>query len=132
MKLNRNRSFHQTFTQLRDRNKMAQLTDEQVVAVIDTINLFDKKGDGKFPTDSMINILRALGLNPLKVEVEKITRDIKEYEKQSRVDVEDFLPIYEYFLKKKKPTFQDLCDGLKSLNPSQAEEGKCLPRARSV
>ena len=105
---------------------MAKLTDEQVVEVIDTINLFDKKGDGKFPTDSMINILRALGLNPLKVEVEKITRDIKEYEKQSRVDVEDFLPIYEYFLKKKKPTFQDLCDGLKSLNPSQAEEGQCL------
>ena len=79
---------------------MASLTDEQVIHVIDTINLFDKKGDGKLSIARMSDCLRALGLNPLELEVAKFMKEIIDYHNESRIDVEDFLPIYEHFLKK--------------------------------
>ena len=104
---------------------MANLTDDHVVEVIGAINIFDKKGDGKLPADKLVDCLRALGLNPLKSDVSKIVKDMQECNVQERIDVEDFLPIYEYFLRKKKPSFQELCDGLKALNPNEQVDGRC-------
>eukprot|EP00794_Sanderia_malayensis_P004404 gene4404-4993_t len=102
---------------------MARLTDKEFMQVIDTINLLDKKGDGRLAVQRIADCLRSLGLNPLELEVGKIANEIIEYHHEKRISADDFLPIYEQFLTKRKPTQQELCDGLKALDPYPSVPG---------
>ena len=104
---------------------MAQLPDEKLVEVVSAINIFDTVGDGSLPLEKLIDCLRSLGLNPLKSEVKKIVTEISDNGRQSRIDIDEFLPIYEYFQRRRKPTFEELCEGLKSLNSTETDEGEC-------
>ena len=107
---------------------MASLTDAMIVKVTDAINIFDKKGDGKLPIRSMLDCLRSLGFNPLQAEVDKIVEDTVDNGQETRIELDEFLPIYEYFLGKRKPTINELCDGLKSLDPKKADAGRWFVR----
>lgn len=96
---------------------MANLSDEKLNEVHSAINIFNKTGDDTLPIGNLIDCLRSLGLNPLKSEVSKIARDFHaEKRGKTGLTVEEFLPIYDYFSRRRKPTFEELCEGLKSLN----------------
>ena len=101
---------------------MTNLNDDQIAEVVSAINIFDTVGDGTLPLARMVDCLRSLGLNPLRSEVNKIARDIRDNDHKMRIDIDEFLPIYEYFIRRRKPTFDELCEGLKSLTSTDAGE----------
>ena len=100
---------------------MSRLQDNETLKVVDAINIFDKVGDGRIELGKVLDCLRSLGLNPVSFEVDKIVRDMKTHGKQDRIDLEEFLPIYEHFLNKRKPKYYHICDGLKALDTRDLE-----------
>ena len=103
---------------------MAKLSDDELLEVVSAINIFDTEGDGTLPLDKITDCLRALGLNPLKSEAKKIVEDMSDNGRHTMIEIDEFLPIYEYFLQRKKPTFEELCEGLRTLNFSDQETSK--------
>ena len=102
-----------------------QVSDEQLLEVVSAINIFDVKGDGTLPLASVTDCLRSLGLNPLSSDVKKIVDDLSNNGRNVEIDIDQFMPIYQYFLRKRKPTFNELCEGLKTLH-DEACSGECL------
>ena len=72
---------------------MTDLTEEQILELKDAFSLFDEIGDGKVEKTQVPDILRSVGLNPMKHEVEKVRGNLKSI-KDKRIAFEEFLPIY--------------------------------------
>lgn len=90
---------------------MVDLNDEQLMLELkDAYSLFDRLGDGKASAKEIPNILRAVGLNPMKEELEKLSKDLG---KKKRLDFEEFLPIYVSFSKKRPAKEDDFVEALR-------------------
>ena len=99
---------------------MADLNDEDLILELkDAYSLFDRVGDGKASADEIPNILRAVGLNPMKEEVEKLKKDLG---KKKRLEFEEFLAIYAAHSKKRPARRDDFIEALKIFDKDSTGE----------
>jgi len=95
--------------------RVLEITDEQLEELKDAFTLFDKIGDDKVNSNQIIDVLRALKLNPLTSDVSKVIKDSGL--EGTRVDFPTFVSIYDQF--KKRPTianYDDLIEMFKTFD----------------
>lgn len=90
---------------------MTDLTEEQILEFKDAFSLFDDRGDGKVDKTRVPDILRSVGLNPLKQDLEKVTENLKS--SKDRITFEEFLPIYVPLAKKQAGSAEEFIEALK-------------------
>ena len=103
---------------------MAKISEDELQEIISAINIFDTVGDGTLPIEKIVDCLRSLGLNPLSSEADKIVDDTSKKGSRTMIEIEEFLPIYEYFQCRKKPTFEELCEGIATLSQTDSNMGE--------
>lgn len=91
---------------------MTDLTEEQILEFKDAFSLFDNVGDGKVDKSQVPNLLRSVGLNPLKQDLDKVKENLKSM-KEKRVAFEEFLPIYVTLAKKQVGSEEEFIGALK-------------------
>ncbi|PFX32329.1 Myosin-2 essential light chain [Stylophora pistillata] len=94
------------------RNAMTDLTEEQILEFKDAFSLFDNVGDGKVDKSQVPGLLRSVGLNPLKQDLDKVKENLKSM-KEKRVAFEEFLPIYVTLAKKQVGSEEEFIGALK-------------------
>lgn len=94
-----------------DRSTMTDLSEEQILEFKDAFSLFDEIGDGKVDKTRIPDILRSLGLNPLKQDIEKVKENLKS--NKDRISFEEFLPIYVPLAKKQAGSAEEFIEALK-------------------
>lgn len=92
-------------------NVMTDLSEEQILEFKDAFSLFDERGDGKVEKTRVPDILRSLGLNPLKQDIEKVKENLKS--SKDRISFEEFLPIYVPLAKKQAGSAEEFIEALK-------------------
>ena len=92
-------------------NAMTDLSEEQILEFKDAFSLFDERGDGKVEKTRVPDIVRSLGLNPLKQDVEKVKENLKS--SKDRISFEEFLPIYVPLAKKKAGSGEEFVEALR-------------------
>lgn len=92
-------------------NAMTDLSEEQILEFKDAFSLFDERGDGKVEKTRVPDIVRSLGLNPLKQDVEKVKENLKS--NKDRISFEEFLPIYVPLAKKQAGSAEEFVEALK-------------------
>ena len=90
---------------------MTDLTEEQILEFKDAFSLFDEVGDGKVDKDRVPDILRSVGLNPLKQDLEKVKENLKS--SKDRIAFEEFLPIYVPLAKKQAGSAEEFVEALR-------------------
>lgn len=90
---------------------MTDLTEEQILEFKDAFSLFDDRGDEKVDKTRVPDILRSVGLNPLKQDLEKVTENLKS--SKDRITFEEFLPIYVPLAKKQAGSAEEFIEALK-------------------
>ena len=91
---------------------MTDLTEEQILEFKDAFSLFDEIGDGKVEKSRVPDILRSVGLNPLKQDLDKVEKDLKSI-KDKRIAFEEFLPIYVPLAKKETGSAEEFVEALR-------------------
>ncbi|XP_022779585.1 myosin-2 essential light chain-like [Stylophora pistillata] len=91
---------------------MTDLTEEQILEFKDAFSLFDNVGDGKVDKSQVPGLLRSVGLNPLKQDLDKVKENLKSM-KEKRVAFEEFLPIYVTLAKKQVGSEEEFIGALK-------------------
>lgn len=91
---------------------MTDLTEEQMLEFKDAFSLFDEVGDGKVDKSQVPSILRSVGLNPLKQDLEKVKENLKSW-KEKRIAFEEFLPIYVTLAKKQAGSAEEFIEALR-------------------
>lgn len=91
---------------------MTDLTEEQILEFKDAFSLFDEVGDGKVEKSRVPDILRSVGLNPLKQDLDKVEKDLKSI-KDKRIAFEEFLPIYVPLAKKETGSAEEFVEALR-------------------
>ena len=91
---------------------MTDLTEEQILEFKDAFSLFDEVGDGKVEKSRVPDILRSVGLNPLKQDLDKVQKDLKSI-KDKRIAFEEFLPIYVPLAKKETGSAEEFVEALR-------------------
>lgn len=91
---------------------MTDLTEEQMLEFKDAFSLFDNVGDGKVDKSQVPGLLRSVGLNPLKQDLDKVKENLKSM-KEKRVAFEEFLPIYVTLAKKQVGGAEEFIEALK-------------------
>ena len=66
------------------------LTEEQIAEFQEAFKLFDKNGDGTITTEELGTIMKSLGQNPTKTELEDIIKDV-DNDGNGTVDFPEFL-----------------------------------------
>ena len=94
---------------------MTDLTEEQMLEFKDAFNLFDQVGDGKVDKSQVQDILRSVGLNPMKHDVDKVKENLKSI-KDKRIAFEEFLPIYVPLAKKKAGSAEEFIEALRNFD----------------
>lgn len=89
---------------------MGDIPKDKYNEIVDAIALFDQTGDGKLSYLDIPKMLRAMGLNPVGTDIQKVLDD---YKSKDRIDLETFLPIYTDFCKIKPPVKEDFIEGFK-------------------
>lgn len=100
-----------SITQSSDNSTMTDLSEEQILEFKDAFSLFDEIGDGKVDKTRVPDILRSLGLNPLKQDIEKVKENLKSG--KDRISFEEFLPIYVPLAKKHAGSAEEFIEALK-------------------
>jgi len=75
---------------------MANLSEDVMDDIKERFEIYDKVGDNKVDAAQVINVLRALGQNPLTADVEKVIQE--QGLAGTRVDIPTFAPIYSQML----------------------------------
>lgn len=91
---------------------MTDLTEEQILEFKDAFSLFDETGDGKVDKTRVPDILRSVGLNPLKQDLDKVKENLKSV-KEKRIAFEEFLPIYVPLAKKQAGSAEEFVEALR-------------------
>lgn len=91
---------------------MTDLTEEQLLEFKDAFSLFDQVGDGKVDKSQVPGLLRSVGLNPLKQDLDKVKENLKSM-REKRVTFEEFLPIYVTLAKKQAGSAEEFTEALK-------------------
>ena len=91
---------------------MSDLKEEQILEFKDAFSLFDQNGDGKVDKSQVAGILRSVGLNPFKKDLDKVTENMKSI-KAKRISFEEFLPIYVSLAKKQCGSEEEFVEALK-------------------
>lgn len=94
---------------------MTDLTEEQILEFKDAFSLFDQMGDGKVDKAQVPDILRSVGLNPMKHDVEKVKENLKSI-KVKRIAFEEFLPIYVPLAKKQTGSEEEFVQALRNFD----------------
>ena len=105
---------------------MSKISEDELQEIISAINIFDTVGDGTLPVEKIVDCLRSLGQNPMKCEMDKIEEAASKNGSCKMIELEEFLPIYEYFQSKKKPTFEELYEGISTLSHADSSTGKLV------
>ncbi|XP_046567775.1 LOW QUALITY PROTEIN: myosin-2 essential light chain-like [Haliotis rubra] len=71
---------------------MAKLSEDQIVEIQETFNLFDQRGDNKIAAHQLGDVLRALSQNPTESEIRKCGYASNP---DARISSEVFLPIWQ-------------------------------------
>lgn len=91
---------------------MTDLTEEQIIEFKDAFCLFDQEGDGKVGKAQVPDILRSVGLNPMKHDVDKVKESLKS-SKNKRVAFEEFLSLYVPLAKKQTGSEEEFVQALR-------------------
>ena len=94
---------------------MTDLTEEQILEFKDAFSLFDQNGDGKVDKAQVPSILRSVGLNPMKHDLDKVKENLKSI-KDKRIAFEEFLPIYVSLAKKQTGSAEEFIQALKNFD----------------
>ncbi|CAH3176538.1 unnamed protein product [Porites lobata] len=94
---------------------MTDLTEEQMVEFKDAFSLFDQVGDGKVEKAQVPNILRSVGLNPTKHDVERVMETLKS-RKDKRIEFEVFLSVYVSLAKKQTGSPEEFIQALRNFD----------------
>lgn len=94
---------------------MTDLTEEQLLEFKDAFSLFDHKGDGKVDKAQVPDILRSVGLNPMKHDIDKVIENLKSI-KDKRIAFEEFLPIYVPLAKKPTVSAEEFIEALRNFD----------------
>lgn len=94
---------------------MTDLTEEQMLEFKDAFSLFDQVGDGKVDKSQVPDILRSVGLNPMKHDVDKVKENLKSI-KDKRIAFEEFLPIYVPLAKKQAGSAEEFIEALRNFD----------------
>lgn len=94
---------------------MTDLTEEQILEFKDAFSLFDQIGDGKVDKAQVPSILRSVGLNPMKHDLDKVAENLKSI-KDKRIAFEEFLPIYVPLAKKQTGSGEEFIQALKNFD----------------
>uniref|UniRef100_A0A914Z2W1 EF-hand domain-containing protein n=1 Tax=Panagrolaimus superbus TaxID=310955 RepID=A0A914Z2W1_9BILA len=76
--------------------------------ILEVFLYYDKKGDGKIDVGLVGSCLRSLGLSPTEEDVSTFTKQWKE--KDARITVEEFLPIFKAVQSHPTPTADDFME----------------------
>ncbi|KXJ26877.1 Myosin-2 essential light chain [Exaiptasia diaphana] len=91
------------------------LSDEQIAELQDAFSLFDLNGRGKVPAKKVKDILRAVGLNPMMDDIQKMEKDLG----KESVSFDSFLTLYVAFDKKPKIGMEEFIEGLRAFDKDQ-------------
>ena len=94
---------------------MTDLTEEQMVEFKDAFSLFDQVGDDKVEKAQVPNILRSVGLNPTKHDVERVMETLKS-RKDKRIEFEVFLSVYVSLAKKQTGSPEEFIQALRNFD----------------
>ena len=94
---------------------MTDLTEEQMVEFKDAFSLFDQVGDGKVEKAQVPDILRSVGLNPTKHDVERVMETLKS-RKDKRIEFEVFLSVYVSLAKKQTGSPEEFIQALRNFD----------------
>ena len=94
---------------------MTDLTEEQILEFKDAFSLFDDTGDGKVDKAQVPRILRSVGLNPMKHDIDKVRESMKST-KEKRIAFEEFLPIYVSLAKKQTGSAEEFIQALRNFD----------------
>lgn len=81
----------------------------------DAFSLFDQVGDGKVEKAQVPNILRSVGLNPTKHDVERVMETLKS-RKDKRIEFEVFLSVYVSLAKKQTGSPEEFIQALRNFD----------------
>ena len=76
-----------------------QLTEEQIAFFKAAFNLFDKDGDGFINTNELASVLRSLGQNHTKAELQKIISELDSGDGNGSIDFPEFLTMMAHKMK---------------------------------
>lgn len=94
---------------------MSGLSDEQISELRDAFSLFDLQGRGTVPPKTVKNVLRAVGLNPMMEDIQKMEKDLG----KNPVSFDAFLTLYVAFDKKPKVGMPEFIEGLRAFDRDQ-------------
>jgi len=94
---------------------MTDLTEEQILEFKDAFSLFDQIGDGKVDKAQVPDILRSVGLNPMKHDLDKVKKELDSI-KGKRIAFEEFLPIYVALAKKQTGSAEEFIEALRNFD----------------
>ena len=81
----------------------------------DAFSLFDQVGDGKVEKAQVPNILRSVGLNPTKHDVERVMETLKS-RNDKRIEFEVFLSVYVSLAKKQTGSPEEFIQALRNFD----------------
>lgn len=81
----------------------------------DAFSLFDQVGDDKVEKAQVPNILRSVGLNPTKHDVERVMETLKS-RKDKRIEFEVFLSVYVSLAKKQTGSPEEFIQALRNFD----------------
>ena len=81
----------------------------------DAFSLFDQVGDGKVEKAQVPDILRSVGLNPTKHDVERVMETLKS-RKDKRIEFEVFLSVYVSLAKKQTGSPEEFIQALRNFD----------------
>jgi len=97
---------------------MSEISDELLEELKDAFDIFDKTGNEKVDSVDIIAVLRALGLNPITVDCNKVITDSN---LGKEIDFPTLVSIYEQF--SKRPCIANLADMLEAFKTFDREGG---------
>ncbi|EDO47306.1 predicted protein [Nematostella vectensis] len=91
---------------------MVDLNDEQIGELKDAFSLFDKTGKGYIDADIVIDVLRAVGLNPQIDDIKKTEKELG----TKPVSFDSFLSLYVSYSKKPQGGMEEFIEGLRAFD----------------
>ncbi|XP_046380921.1 myosin-2 essential light chain-like [Haliotis cracherodii] len=96
---------------------MAKLSEDQIIEIQETFNLFDQRGDNKIAAHQLGDVLRALQQNPTESEIKKCGYASNP---DARISFEVFLPIWQTVSKNRTvPPLEDFIEGFRVFDKDQ-------------
>jgi len=98
---------------------MADLNEDQMEDIQERFDIFDKIGDKAVESDQVVDVLRALGMNPITADVKKMLKasDLE----GKRVGLDTFCSMYQQFAAQPViATVEDMVEALKTFDKNNS------------